>query len=165
MIEMTVAKIVKENIEVALKLIDGHDLSSNVARERLEESLGLLDESILRESIETTDGTGPAAGVEVRINGRRQTVGFPLKIWFRRTKADQWIPGKLELTEPDGSLILRFNGQVFYSPSKAACTLAGNSRDGWRDIYYDDSESGRRLPIGALKERGLLSRQDFSKQT
>ena len=160
-----VAKIVKENIEVALKLIDGHDLSSKVARERLEESLRLLEESIQTESIETIDGTRPATGVGIRMNGRGHMVSFPLKVWFRRTKADQWIPGEIELTDAGGSLILRFNGQVFYSPSKAACTLAGNSRDGWRDIYYDDSESGRRLPIGALKERGLLSRRNFSRQT
>lgn len=163
--EMPVAKVVKENIEVAVKLIDGDDLSSNVARERLEECLGLLDESIRTGSIETTDETPPAGGVGVRINGRGHRVGFPLNVWFRRTKADQWIPGKIELTDAGGSLILRFNGQVFYSPSKAASTLASNSRDGWRDIYYDDSESGRRLPIGALKESGLLSRRHFSRQT
>jgi len=38
--------VIKENIQVALKLIDGSDLSSCVARERLEESLTLLEESI-----------------------------------------------------------------------------------------------------------------------
>ena len=165
MLDKPVALIVKENIEVALKLIDGHDLSSKVARERLEESLGLLEEAVQTGSIDTADGTHPAAAVGVRINGRGHKLGFPLKVWFRRTKADQWIQGEIELTHAGGSLILRFDGQVFYSPSKAACTLAGNSRDGWRDIYYDDSESGRRLPIGALKERGLLSRQDFSRQS
>jgi len=40
---------------------------------------------------------------------------------------------------PNGEIVL--NGRSFYSPTEAAKTLAGNSRNGWEDIWV----AGRRL--------------------
>ena len=131
--EETVLNKIIEKVGVALKLIDGHDLSSQIARQHLAEGLRLLERLNVAEVPNKPD------------------LEFPVTVWFRRLRGDDWIKGKLGL-----DLTLDFKGKKYPSPSNAASDLAGNSRDGWRDIYYDDPQSGKRLPIDNFRKDGLL---------
>lgn len=133
MADITVVKRVIENLEVAFKLIDGPNLASQVARERLEDSLRLLEKLVAP--------TIPGAS----------TLELPITVWFRSTKADKWIQGKLYK-----DITLEFNGTKYSSPSNAATALARNSRDGWRDIYYDDPKTSQRLRIHNLRQQGVF---------
>ncbi len=136
MSDIAVVKNVQGHIDVALKLIDGSDLLSQTARQHLSESLKLLDTLLaVKEPSEWK-------------------LTFPVTVWFRKTKKNNWIQGKL-----NSDKTVEFDGVTYDSPSKAASTFAGHSLNGWSLIFYDDPETGLRTPIDNLRKKGLFPGQ------
>ncbi len=126
-----VVKRVLDNIDVSLKLIDGSDKSSQVVRDLLEDSQKLLRSTLQVDS-----------AVE-------SNTGFPIPVFFRKTKSDPWHEGKLY---KNGNV--EFEGRRYPSPSSAASALAGHNRNGWRHMYFDCD--GERSPIDGLREAGYF---------
>ena len=135
-INVAIVQEVRDKLQLALKLIDGDDLSSRVARQHLEESRTLL-------------------ATLASVGSDQFQIEFPIVVWFRTTQSDNWIQGELHK-----DATVRFAGVQYSSPSDAARTLAGNNRNGWRNIYYDDPQSGNRIPIDNLRAIGLFKSKE-----